>query len=112
VTVLTGNVVDEARRLKQQLDGDIVIYASYQLAQTLLEHDLVDEPRLFIYPVIVGDGERLFGETSGTRLFRLTDSRNRRKRPHIPHLRDRPAVPRRRTRTKSQLRLLSRSGPA
>jgi dihydrofolate reductase len=75
VTVLTGDVVDEARRLKRELDGDIVVYASYRLARTLLEHDLVDELRLFVYPVIVGDGERLFGQTGGTRLFRLAGSR-------------------------------------
>jgi dihydrofolate reductase len=75
VTVLKGNVVDEVTRLKQELDGDIVIYASYQLGRMLIEHDLVDELRLFVFPVVVGDGERLFGETSGTKPFRLTGSR-------------------------------------
>jgi dihydrofolate reductase len=75
VTVLTGNVVDEVRRLKLELDGDIVSYASYQLGRTLIEHDLVDELRLFVFPVVVGDGERLFGETSGTKPFRLAGSR-------------------------------------
>ena len=73
-TVLTGNVVDEVTRLKQELDGDIVIYASYQLGRTLIEHDLVDELRLFVFPVVVGAGQRLFGETSGIRPFRLGDS--------------------------------------
>jgi dihydrofolate reductase len=75
VKVLTGNVVDEARRLKQEVDGDIVVYASYQLGRTLIEHDLVDELRLFVFPVVVGGGERLFGETSGTKPFRLAGSR-------------------------------------
>ena len=75
VTVLTGNVVDEVRRLKQEVDGDIVVYASYRLGRTLLEHDLVDELRLFVFPVVIGDGERLFGETAGTKPFRLADSR-------------------------------------
>ena len=75
VTVLKGDVVEEVTRLKQELDGDIVVYASYQLGRTLLEHDLVDELRLFVYPVVVGGGERLFGETSGEKLFRLTSSR-------------------------------------
>ena len=75
VTVLAGNVVDEVIRLKQELDGDIVIYASYQLGRTLIEHALVDELRLFVFPVVVGAGERLFGETSGTRPFRLAGSR-------------------------------------
>jgi dihydrofolate reductase len=75
VTVLTGSVVDEVTRLKQQLDGDIVVYASYQLERALIEHDLVDELRLFVFPVVVGAGERLFGETTGTKPFRLTASR-------------------------------------
>lgn len=75
VTVLTGNVVEEVGRLKQDVDGDIVVYASYQLGRTLLEHDLVDELRLFVFPVVIGGGERLFGETDGTKPFRLVSSR-------------------------------------
>jgi dihydrofolate reductase len=75
VTVLEGSVVDEVTRLKQELDGDIVVYASYQLGRTLIAHDLVDELRLFVFPVVVGAGERPFGETSGKKPFRLTDSR-------------------------------------
>ena len=75
VTVLEGNVVDEITTLKQHVDGDIVIYASYQLGRTLIGHDLVDELRLFIFPVVVGAGERLFGKTSGTKPFRLAGSR-------------------------------------
>ena len=54
VTVLKGNVVDEVTRLKQELDGDIVVYASYQLGRALIEHDLVDELRLFVFPVVLG----------------------------------------------------------
>ena len=75
VTVLKGDVVDEATRLKREIDGDIVVYASYRLGRTLIEHDLVDELRLFVFPVVVGAGERLFGETSGTKPFHLTGSR-------------------------------------
>jgi dihydrofolate reductase len=75
VTVLKGNVVDEVTRLKQELDGDIVVYASYQLGRTLLEHDLVDELRLFVFPVVLGAGERLFGETSDKKPTRLVGSR-------------------------------------
>ena len=75
VTVLKGNVVDEVTRLKQELDGDIVVYASYQLGRTLIEHDLVDELRLFVFPVVLGAGERLFGETSDKKPFRLVGSR-------------------------------------
>ena len=74
-TVLNGNVVDEVTRLKQQIDGDIVVYASYQLGRTLIEHDLVDELRLIVFPVVLGAGERLFGATSDTKPFRLTGSR-------------------------------------
>jgi dihydrofolate reductase len=75
VTILKGNVVDEVKRLKHEVDGDIVVYASYHLGRTLIEHDLVDELRLFVFPVVVGDGERLFGQTSGTKPFRLASSR-------------------------------------
>jgi dihydrofolate reductase len=74
-TVLKGEVVDEVSTLKQELDGDIVVYASYQLGRTLLEHDLVDELRLFVFPVVLGDGERLFGATSDKKPLRLLDNR-------------------------------------
>ena len=70
-TVLKGEVVDEVPRLKREIDGDIVVYASYQLGRTLIEHDLVDELRLFVFPVVLGGGERLFGETSGNKPMRL-----------------------------------------
>lgn len=75
VTVLTGDVADEVTRLKQEVDGDIVVYASRQLGLTLFEHDLVDELRLSVFPVVVGDGERLFDKTSGAKPLRLTGSR-------------------------------------
>ena len=74
-TVLKGDVVDEVSKLKQELDGEIVVYASYQLGRTLIEHDLVDELRLFVFPVVLGDGERLFGETSDKKSVRLLSSR-------------------------------------
>ncbi len=66
-TVLKGDAANELSRLKQEVDGDIVVVASFQLVRTLMEHDLVDELRLKIYPVVLGDGERLFGETSENR---------------------------------------------
>jgi dihydrofolate reductase len=72
-TVLSGDAVDEVSKLKQELDGDIVVYASTRLAHTLIEHDLVDELRLMIYPVVLGAGERLFGETSDKKPMRLID---------------------------------------
>jgi dihydrofolate reductase len=70
-TVLRGEVVNEVSKLKQELDGEIVVYASRQLVHTLMEHDLVDEVRLMIYPVVLGAGERLFGETSDKKPMRL-----------------------------------------
>ena len=73
-TVLKGNVVNEVSKLKQQLAGDIVVPASFQLVRTLIEHDLIDELRLMIYPVVLGAGERLFGETSDKKPMRLLDT--------------------------------------
>ena len=73
-TVLKGDVVEEVSKLKQELDGDIVVYASYQLGRTLIEHDLVDELRLVVFPVVLGTGERLFGETSDKKPMRLVDT--------------------------------------
>ena len=72
-TVLRGDVVEEVSRLRQELDGDIVVYASYQLARTLLDNDLVDELRLVVFPVVLGTGERLFGETDDKKPMRLVD---------------------------------------
>jgi dihydrofolate reductase len=74
-TVLKGNVVNEVSKLKQQLAGDIVVPASFQLVCTLIEHDLADELRLMIYPVVLGAGERLFGETSDNKPLRLISTR-------------------------------------
>jgi dihydrofolate reductase len=74
-TVLRGDVVSEVSKLKQELDGEIVVPASCQLGRTLIEHDLVDEVRLVVFPVVLGAGERLFGETSGKKLMRLVDTR-------------------------------------
>jgi len=74
-TVLKGDVVEEVSKLKQEVDGEIVAPASFQLLHTLLEHDLVDELRLTIIPVVLGAGRRLFGETSHVKAMRLVDSR-------------------------------------
>ena len=70
-TVLSGNVVNEVSKLKQERDGDLLVYASYQLVRTLIEHDLADELRLMVFPVVLGAGERLFGGTSGKKPMRL-----------------------------------------
>jgi dihydrofolate reductase len=74
VTVLKGDVVDEVTRLKQKVDGEILIYASYQLGRALIEHDLIDELRLVVYPVLLGDGHRLFGETTDQKPLRLVST--------------------------------------
>ena len=65
----------EVSALKREVDGDILVYASYQLNRTLIEHDLVDELRLMIFPVVVGSGQRLFGQTSGAKPMRLLHAR-------------------------------------
>jgi dihydrofolate reductase len=72
--VLKGDVVSEVSKLKEELAGDIVVYGSAQLVHTLMEHDLADELRLMIYPVVVGASERLFGETSDTKPMRLINT--------------------------------------
>ena len=74
-TVLTGDVVNEVSKLRQELDGEIVVAASGQLVHTLVEHDLVDQLRLMVYPVVLGAGKRLFGETSDKKPMRLVDTR-------------------------------------
>jgi dihydrofolate reductase len=70
-TVLRGDVVTEVSRLRRELSGDIVVPGSFQLLRTLMEHDLVDELRLKMFPVVLGAGERLFGETSDKKPLRL-----------------------------------------
>jgi dihydrofolate reductase len=72
--VLKGDVVNEVSKLKQELNGEIVVLGSPQLARTLIEHDLVDELRLLVYPVVLGAGARLFGETSDKKPMRLVDT--------------------------------------
>ena len=74
-TVVRGDVLDEVSKLRHRFSGDIVIPASIRIARTLIEHDLVDEMRLKVFPVVLGAGERLFGETSGTKPMRLVDTR-------------------------------------
>jgi dihydrofolate reductase len=74
-TVLKGDVVEEVSNLKQKIAGEILVYASYQLGRTLIEHDLVDELRLVVFPVVLGAGERLFGPTSDSKPMRLAGTR-------------------------------------
>ena len=74
-TVLRGNVVEEVSKLRRAPGGNIVIHGSRQLVQTLIEHDLVDELRLMVFPVVLGTGKRLFGDMSDKKRLRLTDSK-------------------------------------
>jgi dihydrofolate reductase len=70
-TVLNGDLAEEARRVRDEHEGNIVVHGSAQLVQGLLESDLVDELRLMVVPVVLGDGKRLFGQTSGKKPLRL-----------------------------------------
>ena len=73
-TLLTGDVVDEVRRLKDRPGRELQVHGSGDLLQTLIAHDLVDEYRLFVYPVVLGSGRRLFGEGAVPRSLRLIDT--------------------------------------
>ena len=75
-TVLKGDVLNEVSKLKQQIDGDVVVAGSFQLVHTLMEHDLVDELRLKVFPVALGAGDRMFGETSDKKPMHLLDTQN------------------------------------
>jgi len=74
-TIVKGDVLDEVSKLRRAFTGDIVVTGSFGIAQMLLEHDLVDALRLKVFPVVLGAGEHLFGETSGKRPMRLVDVR-------------------------------------
>jgi len=74
-TVLEGDVGEAVGKLKQEIDGVILVGGSAQLAQSLLELDLVDELRLMVFPVVLGSGKRLFREASDKRTLRLADSK-------------------------------------
>jgi dihydrofolate reductase len=74
-TVIGGDLAEEVRKLKQDVDGDLVVHGSAQLAQALIDADLVDELRLMVFPVVLGKGKRLFGETGGKKTFKLADSK-------------------------------------
>jgi dihydrofolate reductase len=74
-TVLNGDVAEEVAKLKQRIDGDIVVHGSARLVQTLVDAGLVDELRMMVFPVVLGAGKRLFGDTSDKTPLRLTDSK-------------------------------------
>ena len=74
-TVLDGDLTEEVGKLREDVDGDIVVHGSAQLVQALVDDGLVDELRLMVFPVVLGAGKRLFGETSDKRRLRLSDSK-------------------------------------
>jgi dihydrofolate reductase len=74
-TVLEGDLADEVAKLKEQYEGDVVVHGGAQLTQELLEKELVDELRMMVYPVVLGSGKRLFGETSDKKRLRLRESK-------------------------------------
>ena len=74
-TLIKGSVAEEAANLKQQDGKDILIFGSGQPARTLMEHDLIDEYRLMVFPIVVGRGKRLFGDVGETRDLRLVDTK-------------------------------------
>jgi dihydrofolate reductase len=71
-TVLSGDLVEAVSKVRRESDGDVVVHGSAQLAQALIEHDLVDELRLMVFPVVLGSGKRLFGESSEKKRLRLS----------------------------------------
>jgi len=74
-TVLEGDPAEAVAKLRDAHEGDIVVHGSAQLVQTLIEHDLVDELRVMLFPVVLGTGKRLFGETSDKKSLTLADSK-------------------------------------
>jgi dihydrofolate reductase len=73
-TVLDGDVRESVERVRGEVDGDVIVHGSAQLVHALLEHDLVDELRLMVFPVVLGSGKRAFGELSDMRALRLAES--------------------------------------
>jgi dihydrofolate reductase len=74
-TIISGNLAEEMQKLKGEVEGVILVAGSAQLVQGLIEHDLVDELRLMVFPLVLGSGKRVFGETADKKRLRLTDSK-------------------------------------
>jgi dihydrofolate reductase len=74
-TLIKGDVAEEVSEIKQQNGKDILVFGSAQLVHTLMQHDLIDEYRLMVFPIVVGKGKRLFGDTEETKAMRLVDTK-------------------------------------
>jgi dihydrofolate reductase len=74
-TVLRGDLAEEITKLKQQFEGDILVAGSAQLVQGLIADDLVDQLNLMVFPVVLGAGKRLFGDTDGTKSMQLVETK-------------------------------------
>jgi dihydrofolate reductase len=74
-TIVRDDVAGQVARLKEEVSGDILVAGSAQLVRTLAEHDLVDEYRLMLFPIVLGTGKRLFAEGGPRSVLRLVDSR-------------------------------------
>ena len=73
-TVLEGDLAEAVAKVRDQYDGDVVVHGSPQLVQALIDQDLVDELRLMVFPVVLGSGKPLFGNTADKKTLKLTDS--------------------------------------
>jgi len=73
-TLIEGDVAAEVAKLKKQVPGDILVAGSATLVRALVEHDLVDELRLMVFPIVLGSGKRLFGDSASTKALRLLES--------------------------------------
>jgi len=74
-TIIKGNVAEEVSRLKQHTGKDILIFGSADLVNTLMPHNLIDEYRLMVFPIVVGRGKRLFGDGIDTTVLELVDTK-------------------------------------
>ena len=74
-TVIEDDLAEEVAKLRDSHDGDVIVHGSVQLAQALIDKDLVDALHLMVFPVILGAGKRLFGETGDKKTLKLTDSK-------------------------------------
>ena len=75
-TIIKENVAEEVSRLKQQSDKEILVFGSGDLVNTLMQHDLIDEYRIWVHPVVVGSGKRLFRDGSDTTVLRLEETKS------------------------------------